>query len=631
MRIKHSWFLAIFATALLFFACTIRSGVILDKSFLPRVLVISLTLLIILIIRFKKVIIFKTNIFECSLILFYIWNLLSCTWAVSFSEAIIQSQLVFLGLVVFFIISNLDNEYAEFQRVYIKVQILVLLFAFALAFYKISRLEFYDPYQIFSISANNNLFSGYLLISLPFVFTGYVIQRGFWKYLSVLTGVLSIFFIVIIQSRAGYLGLFIAVLSTLGILLFRFRNVFNKKNVVVGLISLLLLSAGIVIFYSSLDSTRRNYLKSKIPVWNYIRNYDTASTEKIRKHRIVNQNDHSHIQEFDFAEEYYENANLRMIFWKKSAGLIKSYLILGTGAGNWKILIPSFPDPPNPEHTMKNYTYSQPHNEWIGIISELGIIGFIFSIFLFVIPLGIAFYRIVRTTPAISVNAVFYASFILGFYLFAVFDFPLKRVEHNVILFSTWAFLLSLVSLKQFSLKSLSNIPPVIFSTIFLILLTFTIFLASIRLKGEYYSAIMFKNERRDDNKVIQCCSKAENIFYRITPNNLPLSWFEGVALYRLGKFDEALTNFEEALKYTPYEVRLLNDYAITLYGMHKLPESVSVLQRTLTYDRYFDEARYNLAAIYYFSGNRDSALWHVEHCRDSPRKDEIINELNKK
>jgi Flp pilus assembly protein TadD len=88
---------------------------------------------------------------------------------------------------------------------------------------------------------------------------------------------------------------------------------------------------------------------------------------------------------------------------------------------------------------------------------------------------------------------------------------------------------------------------------------------------------------------------------------------------------DHALACFNKALKYSPYEVRLLNDYGITLYGLHRIPEAKSVLLRTLYYDPWFDEARYNLAAIYYFTGRTDSAVWHIRRCRESQKKEELL------
>ena len=627
---KNSWYQAIFLIALLFLASTIRSGIILDRSMLPRVLVLSTTLWITSLLIRKKDTSLHTSIFEISLVLFYTMNLLSCIWAVNFAEAIMQAQLVFLSLMVFFVISLLNSNSEGFERMFIKAQLMVSFFAFALAFYKMSRLEFYDPYQVISVSANNNLFSAYLLISLPFAFSGYAMFRGFWKYLSILCGVLSVFFILIIQSRAGYLALSVAFITLAALLTFRYRKLLNKKNLFTGLAAVILLLFMISIFYVSLDTTRRSYFKSKIPVWNYFRSYDSQSIEKIRKHRMAGRDDHGRIQEFDFAEEYYANANLRMIFWKKSIPLTMANPLLGCGAGNWKIMVASVPDPPNPEHTLKNYTYSQPHNEWIGIFSELGLIGFIISLFLFVIPLVLVFGKIAGKSNRSPAETVFYASFILGFYVFACFDFPLKRVEHNILLFSAWAFLLYKVPLRNIRMEFLKKIPSSVVSYIVFFLLLATILLSLIRLKGEYYSMIMFKNERLNDEKVIECCHSAESRFYTVTPNNLPIGWFEGVAWYRLGNPKLALGCFRKGLEVSPYEVRLLNDYATTLYALRRTPEAMSVLKKTLAYDPYFDEARFNLAAIYFFTGHKDSALAEVRRCRDSEKKTGFLNDLGK-
>ena len=571
-----------------------------------------------------------TSIFEIFLVLFYAWNLLSSIWAVNFAEAIMQAQLVFLGLMVFFIISFLNSKSESFERMFIRTQLMVSFFAFALAFYKMSRLEFYDPYQVISVSANNNLFSAYLLISLPFAFSGYTMLRGFWKYLSVLCGVLSVFFIIIIQSRAGYLALSVAFITFATMLTFRYRKLLNIKNLFTGLAAVILLLFMIGLFYISLDTTRKSYFRSKIPVWNYFRSYDSESIEKIRKHRMAGRDDHGRIQEFDFAEEYYANANLRMIFWKKSVPLIIARPLTGCGAGNWKIMVASMSDPPNPEHTLKNYTYSQPHNEWIGIFSELGLIGFIISLFLFVIPLVLVFVKIARRGNRPPAETVFYASFILGFYIFACFDFPLKRVEHNILLFSTWAFLLYKVPLRDIRIRYLKKIPSSVVSFLVLFLLLATILLSLIRLKGEYYSMIMFKNERVNDEKVIECCHSAESRFYTVTPNNLPLAWFEGVAWYRLGNPKLALGCFMKGLEVSPYEVRLLNDYATTLYALHDTAGAKAVLKKTLAYDPYFDEARFNLGAIYFFTGQKDSALSEVRRCRDSEKKKGFLNDLGK-
>jgi tetratricopeptide (TPR) repeat protein len=450
---------------------------------------------------------------------------------------------------------------------------------------------------------------------------------------------------VIVQSRAGYLGLVVAVLVSFIFLAFRYRDTFTKHNLVVGTVAFLMLSAAIMLFYFSLDNTRRSYFVNKIPVWQYFRSYENASAERLLRKSNAKP-ELSQMAPFDFSEEYYENANLRIIFWKKSFCMIKSNPILGVGAGNWRIAIPSCPQPENPEHTIKNYTYSQPHNEWIGIISELGIPGFILAVFIFFIPVGIVFYRIIRAGPKPHVSVLFYGSFIIGFYVFCFFDFPMKRVEHNVILFSVFAFMLHKVPLRTFfkhkghegshevaqrksnQLKYHDRLIRRTISLLFVILLIFSIIIAAFRIKGEYYTAKIFRYEKQDDEKVIYYCKKAENVFYPITPNTLPVAWFEGVARYRKGDVDSAIMCFEKALKVTPYEVRVLNDYAAALYNLKKTDEAKSVLRYTLYIDPHFDDARFNLGAIYYFTGKNDSAIYQVKKCRESQKKEEFLEEL---
>ena len=619
--------LILFCIFLLFFCCTIRSGIVVDRSFIPRFTLLSFVLLISWISGVRKFIGPKINFFETAFILFYIWSLVSAFWAIEPSESIYQSQLIFLSLAVFLGIKYLSGKYPEFENLFIKILILVLLFSFGLAFYKIALIPYYDPYKIISISANNNLYSGFLLISLPLVFSGYIRCKGFWKYLSVITGVLGFFFIIIIQSRAAYLGLAISMIISIILLWFRFRRVFTKRNIITGILSILLLAAGIFTFTRTLDGMRREYFLEKISVWEYFRSYEDLQARNIRKLKHPDRNDHTKMAAFDFSEDYYANANLRVIFWQKSLGLIAERPLTGVGSGNWRLAVASVKDPPNPEHTIGNCTYSEPHNEWVRIISELGIIGFILAVFLFFVPVGFVFYRILFSANKIPPETVFYAAFITGFYLFASFDFPLRRVEHNILLWSVFAFMLMKVPLPNFKIV-ISRKAQSWVSGIFVILILFSLFLGAARFSGEYYTVKVFRQERKDDVGVIADCKKAENPFYRITPNTLPVSWFEGVAHYRLGQNELAEKCFLRALKMTPYEVRVLNDYSAVMFRLGKQETAVSTLKKALDIDPFFDDARFNLGAIYYLTGKVDSARVQIKMCRESQKKTDFLEEM---
>ena len=115
---------------------------------------------------------------------------------------------------------------------------------------------------------------------------------------------------------------------------------------------------------------------------------------------------------------------------------------------------------------------------------------------------------------------------------------------------------------------------------------------------------------------------------FAITMAAQPLAWFEGVARYRGGETGPASICFERALRSTPWEVRVLNDYAASLYGLGQVDRAKAVLLRTLGLDPFFDDARFNLAAIYHFSGKPDSALYYVRQCRDCAKKDDFLDEL---
>ena len=620
--------LTIFCICLLFLTCTIRSGILVDRSFIPRFALLSFLMLIAWIAGVRRMIRIRNNLFETAFVLFYAWSMLSAFWSIEPSETILLSQLVFLSLALFFVISALVGKYPGFENLFIKTHLLVLLFSFGLAFYKMSFLAYYDPYKIISVSANNNLYSGFLILSLPLVFSGYILLKRGWKYISVAVGILALFFIIIIQSRAAYLGTITAFVISFVLMKICYPEAFSKRNIITGFLSVILLATGIVVFTQMLDNTRRQYFLQKIMVWNYFRSYDELQARNIRKLQQANLEDHTKMAAFDYSEDYYSNANLRMIFWQKSLGLIAARPLSGVGAGNWRLAIPSIKDPPNPEHTIGNFTYSEPHNEWLRIISEFGITGFILALFVFFLPPGFVLYQILfpRTKPPLE--TLFYAAFITGFYIFAAFDFPLRRVEHNILLWSVFAFMLNKVPLPPMRFGFFHKLPARWLSVIFLCLCMFTVLVAAARFRGEYYTVLMFRNERKNDALVITYCRMAENPFYHITPNTLPICWFEGVAHYRLGENRIAEKCFLRALKMTPYEVRVSNDYSAVLFNQGKPQEAIKTLKETLSIDPFFDDARFNLGAIYFLTGQPDSAREQINRCRESQKKRDFLGEM---
>ncbi len=616
--------LFLFFLILLFLTCTIRSGYIIDQSYQPRILILSVMLALAAIPATKGL---KYNFYLVAFTLFFFWNLASVFWSGVASEALATTQLVFLSLALFTLISGLYQRYPQTETRLIIALFPVLGFSFLLGFYRMKSLHYFDPYGIVSICANNNLYAGFLLLSLGLVTAGYLLLKGFLKYLAVLTGVLALFFILITQSRAAYLGTLAASAILFAGLIWRYRRVFHSRNLITLGLALMLLTGMIILFYQSLDDTRQGYFVRKLRVWDYFIRYDTIQQKVIRKQQLQG-DELQKIAPFDLSEEYYENANLRLIFWKRSFPLIREHPFTGAGAGQWRLVVPSVPEPENPAHTSENFTYSQPHNEWIGLLTELGIPGLLLAILLLGgLPLAV-FILLVRNNPPPSIPALLYAAFLTGFLLYAAFDFPLRRVEHNLLLFAMLAFLCHRLPFKWF-LPAIPAWAGRVMRLLLILLLLLSASFSLVRIRAEYFTLKVFRNERKNDAVVIRYSRLANSFFYRITPNTLPVVWFEGVARYRTGDVAGALENFNEALRYTPYEVRVLNDQATALWTLQRGAEARKTLHCAIALDPWFDDARLNLAAIFYFDGARDSARFYLNNCRQSERKSAFMKELD--
>lgn len=577
--------------------------------------------------------IFTTNgllfLYPLFLILFFILNLLSSLWSVVPSEAWAESVLIFLCISLFFIIRRFRCLYPQTEKIFVSALIPVLILSFTLAFYRMSTLQFFDPYRIISICANNNLYAGYMLLSLGPLAAGFALMKGFMKYLSAALGILALFFITITQSRAAYLGTLTGILLSLVLLLVRYRYIFTSRNLLTAFFAGIILASGILFFHHSLDPTRKGYFMHKLRVWDYFIDYDTIQEKVIRK-QSLHGDELNKIAPFDLSEAYYENANLRMIFWKRSIPLIAANPFTGVGAGQWRLEVPCVTEPANPEHTYKNFTYSQPHNEWIAFLTELGVPGLLLALAVFLLLPLLTLAGAVKGDPPPPVHTLMIACFMVGFCLYASFDFPFRRVEHNVLFFSLLAFLpANIAGLDRKSGMQHRFISAIRAIQIVFLCLCLTFIMA--RIRGEFYTLKMFRNERKNDKEVIRCAQKANGPFYRITPNTLPVVWFEGVARYRSRDVAGALNNFNEAMHYTPCEVRVIHDRSIALWTLGKNQEAIIGLRHAISTDPWFDEAKLNLAAIFCIESAYDSASVYLQACRESERKAELIQEIHSK
>jgi len=82
-----------------------------------------------------------------------------------------------------------------------------------------------------------------------------------------------------------------------------------------------------------------------------------------------------------------------------------------------------------------------------------------------------------------------------------------------------------------------------------------------------------------------------------------------GVALAEQGKFDEAITQFSEALRISPYFARTHNNLGIALALQGRLDEAIAQFSEAVRIAPEYRQAHYNLGTTFLRQGKRDEAV----------------------
>ncbi|MFN8394703.1 MAG: O-antigen ligase family protein [Bacteroidia bacterium] len=268
--------------------------------------------------------------------------------------------------------------------------------------------------------------------------------------------------------------------------------------------------------------------------------------------------------------------DFRFISWHRTLDLVAENPIHGFGAGNWKL---------NIQKTglvgydaKGGYGLSvavQPHNEYLGTLSELGVLGLLLMLGMgawgVVGAVRMAAGRIQGGDPILGLCLLMGW---LGFGIDAGFSFPLERPFQCMMLF--WMFA---VSLEQATAgKSGPSWLPkgkgfVLASVWCVVAITFGYRLSADR------SILELRDLRTKhrSQEVIAKAKKAGNWAAKLDPASaMPLEWYEGMAHQELGQIDRALSSFENGLRMAPYQYGLRSGHASLLDLAGRYPEAVA-------------------------------------------------------
>jgi len=575
---------------LLFFGLLafVYSPEIIDPVLLPRQIYLSFFVLIIGIVictkHYKKSIekdvsFFKLTLPWILLVIFVIYSG-SAIKSLVISESIyviskLLIEILFFSLTYFLLIKKELSIESIVKSILIFCSISVLI-----AFYQIIIILIHgnglinNLNEIKSSFANKNLFSFILFLTIPFALTG-ISQSKAVKYVSYTLLGIIVLTLFLVRTRSSVIALlvFITTYAILHILYASKKIKATKQVAVIVFLIGLILSVFVV---------NKQYYAG-------LKNSNTVKT--------------------------------RVCLWENSIKMAQDNLWLGVGAGNWQFNYSKYGLDKFPSEEIKNSitTFQRPHNDFLWVLCETGILGLITYISVFFISIFYCFKLLNRQNKKqdkIMISSIL--SCIFGYLFIAFADFPMERIEHQILLLT----LLAIVSYyyhNQFLKNDTTTYKfSIIFpATIIFMSVAISIFICFFRYKGELNTRKMYEFHQMNSwPRMIKSANVALNpAFYTVDPTSIPMDWYKGVAFFAMKDTINAQISFQQAYELSPYNIHVINNLA-TCYeirGYHN--EAEMLYKKALGISENFEESRLNLCAIYFNSERFDNAFKMIDKC----------------
>ncbi len=432
---------------------------------------------------------------------------------------------------------------------------------------------------ITGLFANKNLLASVLFLCLPFFLMGLQLSKKV-RWISVFGIGFAVFILLIIRTRTVLAGLLLLVLILLYCYL---RNRFKVKPAYL-VVGALLLAAVLVLVVD-------------------IPKADKETPPDIATH---------------YANRIFETGTLqsRLLYWEHSWAMVKDQPFLGVGLGNWQVQFPKYGLENLDEFDIANgtQTLQRAHNDFLQVLCESGIFGFIGYLLIFIVVA----YRLIlliskSETTVQKWQAIYLFGGLSGYMLIALLDFPMERIEHQVLL-------MLILAIAAFTADPNRAIEPSqershrwpLFVLVAIALYSVTV--AGFRFYGEKQTRQLYEAKAKSQwNDLLFYANAAQSRFYTIDPTSIPIDWYKGNAYFGRNEIAESIRSFESAYAGAPYQIQVLNNLA-TAYRIGGQKEKAKTFYKeALRISPAFEEARLNLAALYYSNNEFPKAFETID------------------
>ncbi len=297
----------------------------------------------------------------------------------------------------------------------------------------------------------------------------------------------------------------------------------------------------------------------------------------------------------------------RLYMYRNTLKMIGSNLFLGAGFGNFKYVYPRYRDRGEWALSGLNTRVEQAHNEYLQILSEVGMIGFLAFLWILWSIGRLSFFMIKKE----SFSRRFFLQSVLIMGILATliqscFDFNLQNPASGVT-FWMMAGLLEVVyrSSKQAAPSSnpkLLHLPIsqktyrfIICSGILLALATGLFFSVRPAIGDYYLKWGRFFLEHKDWEDALSCFQEAKDF----SPANFDIFFHLGQTYDQLKDYDQSVDSYKKSVSLHPYFIEARNNLGAVYIKLGMIDEAIEEFKGTIEINPYHPGLHNNLGYLY--------------------------------
>lgn len=429
-------------------------------------------------------------------------------------------------LIIFATVVNFGILFNNRLYLIYKATLIVILFCFSealialLHFIKLYRIDPTTAYNISLNTGNINIFAASLNLKIPFLLFGMYTFSGWKKWISITAFTISCLLIFLNTNKAAFLSL------SLITILFLFYNSWRTK--LYKKIAFVLLP---IIATYLLSNFINNFPKTEIvaPSTTEISNVLPESESIISK--LDNES----------------SLSSRLSFWENSFELAKKNIFTGVGLGNYPIEIT-----PYDNKSLSNGTLTlHPHNDFVEIIVETGIINGLIYISLFIIILVLNIKRIKSDNEQTRIIALITLLMLIVYGVDSFLNFPLYQPTIQISLCLILVFTILNISIEtneKINFVSKNYLIP------FLLVSICTVY-ASYIIAKTYRIELEIKTDMALEKQLLTADYISKNLptYPNVNTETYPFLQKLGVYYYLESNYDASKKMFKKSKKINPF------------------------------------------------------------------------------